>query len=146
MPAAALRSLRTAVVLRLKAAVPAVAGRVYAPPLPVQRDSAGKVIPLPMPYLVVSADAEGYAGHYGHAGSESGATVKGFVSTKDASGDTALLELWEQTYAALQDVPLAVAGHQWIGGEIRLQTRYPDPDVDALQFAARYEALTANAP
>ena len=140
MAVAALRSLRSALLARLKANTPVFGGRWFTPPVPTG---------TAFPYGVVSADAEDYTGHYGHSGSDTGVLIKWFVSTvpsntNSGEGDLQLLQGWEQIYAAVQDVPLAVTGHQWLRGEVRMIARYPDPDVAAQQGVARYEALTFN--
>ena len=135
MAVAALRSLRTALLARLKANTPLFGGRWFTPPVPTG---------TAFPYGVVSADAEDWTGHYGHSGSDAGMTIKWFTSTANGTGDAQLLEGWEQIYTAVQDVPLAVTGHQWLRGEVRMIARYPDPDVAAQQGVARYTALTFN--
>lgn len=131
--APAVRALRTAAIARLVEVVTLVEGRVFTPPVPPTET---------VPYIVLASYSERYAGHYSQGGSLSGFDVRGVVRL--TAGDAPLLALWEQVYAALQSVPLAVPGHDAVSGDLRFVTDYGDPaDPSLRQFVARYEARTA---
>ncbi len=134
--APAIRSLRTAAIVRLKEAVTLVAGRVLTAPIDQN---------TPYPYLVIGSYSERAAGHYGHGGSENGFDIRGVVRiAPPETGDAELLALYEEVYLALHEHPLTPAGHQETLGTIRLVAAYRDPDDAAvLHFVARFEALTA---
>lgn len=131
MAQAVVRPLRLAVLNALKAGVPAVAGRVFTGLAP-----SG----TPKPYLTIGDYAEGESNFFGRSGSDTTALIKGYVAT--VHGDTAILDLWGEAYAALHRVPLLVPGHAHLFGTLTLLTTYPEPDGSALQFAARYQAET----
>jgi hypothetical protein len=130
---AAIRTLRTAAIVRLKAVVTLVEGRVFTGA--VDQNEA-------LPYLLIGSYNESASDHYGGPGSDSGFDIRGVVRAFE--GDSPMLAIWEQVHEALQYSPLTLSGHQAITGEVRYLTDYRDPsDPTVRHFVARYEAITA---
>ena len=138
--AAALPPLHKAAITRLIAAVPMVAGRIYGSDVPP--DAA-------RPYLVLSGHSEvPNHQHYDQGGSESGFDIRGVYELRDGQGRRVYaaepwMALYKQVYAALFGVPLAIPGHQWLGGIVVFVTDFPEPTDAALRhLVMRYTAGT----
>lgn len=129
--ATAVRPLRTAIIVALKAAATSAGDSVYTPPV---AEGAG------FPRIVLDGYMEDPRNFFGRGGSWVRCQVKGQV--RSMAGDAPRELLWQEVYEALNGVALAVTGHLLLEGKIRRTATYMDPDGITLHFVGTYEAET----